>query len=167
MTLLFDFFLFDFSFFFSNIIAPPSMKIGWLLPPSVLERGLPSLFGNMVFIHIQTKTEIIIVDLNPIWPMSTIFLKGHLDLETDTDGGQYEDTQGVWHLRQKGSPCLQGQARAAGWQPGEAGRHRSHFSSVFCCGPADTLSSHSQCPLLYAKKLLFRISQGWYLLGQL
>lgn len=35
--------------------------------------------------------------------MSTIFLKGHLDLETDTDGGQYEDTRGVWHLRQTGA----------------------------------------------------------------
>lgn len=102
MTLLFEFFVWFF-FFFSNIIAPPSMKIGWLLPPSALERGLPSLFGNTVFIHIQTKTEIIIVDLNPIWPMSTIFLKGHLDLQTDTDGGQYEDTRGVWYLRQTGA----------------------------------------------------------------
>lgn len=35
--------------------------------------------------------------------MSTIFLKGHLDLETDTDGGQCEDTRGVWHLRQTGA----------------------------------------------------------------
>lgn len=49
--------------------------------------------------------------------MFTIFLKGHLDLETDTDGGQYEDTRGVGMASEtNGSPCLQGQARAAGSQ---------------------------------------------------
>lgn len=30
-----------------------------------------------------------------------IFLKGHLDLETETDGRQDEDTWGVWHVRQE------------------------------------------------------------------
>lgn len=50
--------------------------------------------------------------------MFTIFLKGHLDLEMDTDGGQYEDTRGVGMASEtNGSPCLQGLLAARrGWK---------------------------------------------------
>lgn len=94
--LIFVWFFFFFFFLNSSILHEDR-----LTPTAQCFRMWPSLFGNTIFIHIQTKTEVIIVYLNPIWPMSTIFLKGHLDLETDTDGGQDEDTWGVWHVRQE------------------------------------------------------------------